>query len=54
MGLVVLRHVGSGMEPVSPELAGGFFTTEPPRKPREPGLYMLFQWSLKVGAQGKE
>ena len=22
-----------GIEPVSPELAGGFFTTEPPRKP---------------------
>ena len=24
---------GSGMEPVSPVLAGGFFTTEPPGKP---------------------
>ena len=24
---------GSGMEPVSPALAGGFFTTEPPGKP---------------------
>ena len=23
----------SGMEPVSPLLTGGFFTTEPPRKP---------------------
>ena len=25
----------SGIEPVSPALAGGFFTTEPPGKPRE-------------------
>ena len=24
---------GSGMEPTSPALAGGFFTTEPPGKP---------------------
>ena len=24
---------GSGIEPVSPALAGGFFTTEPPGKP---------------------
>ena len=24
---------GSGIEPVSPALAGSFFTTEPPRKP---------------------
>ena len=23
----------SGIEPASPALAGGFFTTEPPRKP---------------------
>ena len=26
---------GLGVEPVSPELAGGFFTTEPPGKPLE-------------------
>ena len=25
---------GSGLEPTSPAVAGGFFTTEPPRKPR--------------------
>ena len=25
-----------GIEPVSPELAGGFFTTEPPEKPEQP------------------
>ena len=25
---------GSGIEPVSPTLAGGFFTTEPPGKPK--------------------
>ena len=36
MGLVVLGHVGlpgSGIKPVSPALAGGFFTTEPLGKP---------------------
>jgi len=37
MGLVAAQHVGSswtkGIEPVSPALAGGFFTTEPPGKP---------------------
>ena len=32
-----MRHVGlprSGIKPVSPALAGGFFITEPPGKPR--------------------
>ena len=29
---------GPGIEPVSPALAGGFFTAKPPGKPRE----MLF------------
>ena len=36
-GLVVLSlwdFHGAGMEPASPALAGGFFTTEPPEKPR--------------------
>ena len=28
---------GSGMEPVSPVLAGGFFTTEPSGKPEDDG-----------------
>ena len=35
-GLVALQHVGSsqtGMEPMSPALAGKFCTTEPPGKP---------------------
>ena len=35
-GLSCPAHVGSsrpGITPVSPALAGGFFTTEPPRKP---------------------
>ena len=26
-----------GIEPISPTLAGGFFTTEPPGKPLNPG-----------------
>ena len=45
MGLVVPRHVGSsqtGVEPVSPAMAGGFFTTEPPGKPWN---YFRFQTS---------
>ena len=37
MGLVAPRHVGSsrtrGDLPMSPALAGGFLTTEPPGKP---------------------
>ena len=30
---------GPGLEPVSPALAGGFLTTEPPRKPRPVNFY---------------
>ena len=30
---------GPGIEHVSPELAGGFFTTEPPGKPPKPGIF---------------
>ena len=36
VGLVAQRHVdppGPGMEPLSPALAGGFFTIEPRGKP---------------------
>ena len=33
---------GPGTEPVSPELAGGFFTTEPPGKPLSTLLDSLF------------
>ena len=43
--IVVLRQgtwdlPGSGMEPVSPALEGGFFTTEPPGKPFQMSLAM--------------
>ena len=48
--LAALRHEGylpeSGHEPVSPALAGGFFTTEPRGKPLV--LYYLFQLVLKI------
>ena len=30
---------GPGIEHVSPELADGFFTTEPPGKPPKPGIF---------------
>ena len=33
---------GSGIEPASPALAGGFFTTEPPAKPLKMKRMMLF------------
>ena len=33
---------GPGLEPVSPALAGGFFTTEPPGKPLEPKFLTSF------------
>ena len=32
-GLAALRHVGPGLEPMSPALAGRFLTTAPPGKP---------------------
>ena len=34
--------LGSGIEPVSPALAGGFFTTEPPGKPWKQDLEERF------------
>ena len=34
-----------GVEPMSPALAGGFFTTEPPRKPTYPA-FLVFKPSL--------
>ena len=40
-----------GMEPMSPALAGGFFTTEPPGKPIESlhNTYYLFMgWNLEI------
>ena len=36
-----------GIESVSPELAGGFFTTEPPGKPR-PSIHVSFSEALQV------
>ena len=38
------------LEPVSPALAGGFFTTAPPGKPREGFLKATF--GVRVAAQG--
>jgi len=37
---------GSGIEPMSPALAGGFFTTEPPGQPRIMVLFTLFPFML--------
>ena len=34
--------LGPGIEPMSPELADGFFTTEPPGKPQEILSYSFF------------
>ena len=31
--------LGLGIEPVSPTLAGGFFTTEPPEKPMDSAFF---------------
>ena len=35
-------HTNPGMEPASPALAGGFFTTEPPEKPPDTPRRCLF------------
>ena len=40
MGLVALQHVGSGIEPVSPVLAGRFLTTGWQRNPVVPTFYL--------------
>ena len=41
---------GSGIEPVFPALAGGFFTTEPPGKPDHVVLVTVaLQYCLKSG-----
>ena len=42
-GLAAPRHVRSawlGIEPVSPALTGGFFTTEPPGRPLHTGFHL--------------
>jgi len=38
---------GSGIEMVSPVLAGGFFTTEPPGKPQYSTLFQRLQQQKK-------
>ena len=51
MGLVALWHVDlprSGIEPLSPALAGRFFTTEPLRKPSLSFLLLLMGTQLPV------
>ena len=42
-----------GIEPESPGLAGGFFTTEPPRKPRFPPDVIKYTQEIRVMAFGK-
>ena len=37
---------GPGLEPVSPALAGGFFTIEPPGKPLDPKFLISFVKAL--------
>ena len=54
---VVLPSLGDvpdpGIEPESPELAGRFFTTEPPGKPKEQGpqLFSHLFLALRQGTQ---
>ena len=40
---------GSGVEPVSPALAGGLLTTEPPGKPRSSILAWRIPWTEEPG-----
>ena len=42
-----------GIEPESPALAGGFFTTEPPRKPHFPPDVIKYTQEIRVMAFGK-
>ena len=39
----------SGIEPVSPALAGSFFTTEPPEKPGSYHFYSVLYWRIQLG-----
>ena len=41
-------HSGSGIEPMSPALAGGLFTIEPPGKPNKL-FYTMFAFALLCG-----
>ena len=38
-----------GIEPMPPALVGGFFTTEPPRKPQQPSIHMRWYQSFSFG-----
>ena len=52
MGLFALQHVespGAGIQPMSPALAGGFFTPEPPGKPLP-----VFFCAVYLGSGGKD
>ena len=42
--------LGPGIEPMSPELADGFFTTEPPGKPQEILSYSFFVDCLETAS----
>ena len=42
---------GPGMEPVSPALGGGFFTTEPPGKPRKGLVLYIGNGSIRIELQ---
>ena len=39
----------SGIEPVSPVLAGGFFTTQPPGKPHPGGIFKMLNENCRGG-----
>ena len=47
---------GPGIKPMSPALAGGFFTTEPPEKPQQHTLNICppLTWSFPDSSVGKE
>ena len=44
---------GPGIEPVSPAIAGGFFTTEPPGKPTKEDPYSLVGSPFCGGGRGE-
>ena len=44
---------GPGIEPMSPVLAGGFFTTKPPGRPPEPdSLVHRARWGWEMSGRG--
>ena len=45
---------GPEIKPASPALAGGFFTTEAPRKPREGFVFVLGTGSVESKSKGVE